>query len=212
MYYRASRAASHPCWTTRCGVGRGPRVGRLCFDASCVPQHIEACRAVGRLLHRVAGVWQLPVKCNGAAGGEFTIEAFDESERRKDEGGDAFFVSIRGPGTRIRAKVDDHGDGSYTVRFKPEVSGKLMVAISLYGDELAGSPFFCHVHTPTPKSFSCTVRGPALHTAIARMQHHFEISCRAATGLIAHAEISTSTWAAALLQLKTKGSPSATGC
>ena len=177
------------------------------FDAPmAVPQHIEEpveepvgpsaasrCRVSGN------GLSNATVRQEAS----FTIEAFDESERRKDEGGDAFFVSIRGPGTRIRAKVDDHGDGSYTVRFKPEVSGKLMVAISLYGDELAGSPFFCHVHTPTPKSFSCTVRGPALHTAIARMQHHFEISFRDATGQIAHAEdLDVYVEAVAPLQLK----------
>ena len=52
----------------------------------------------------------------------FTIDAHDENGERCARGGDAFFVAIRG-GSRVRARVCDNDDGSYTVRLKPSVSG-----------------------------------------------------------------------------------------
>ena len=118
----------------------------------------------------------------------FEITAFDERGKRRDEGGDAFFVNIRGCGVRIRARITDHHDGRYTVRYKPEISGVYAIAISLYGDSLLGSPFMLHAHTQTAVAAQCIVRGDALHTAVARIQQYFEISFRDAGGEIAHAE------------------------
>ena len=118
----------------------------------------------------------------------FTIEAHNGRGERKEEGGDAFFVSIRGCGVRLRAKVIDNQDGSYTVKYKTQTSGVYAIAISLLGESLPGSPFLCHARTPTAEASQCIVRGDALHLAIARTTHSFEVSFRDAEGVCAHAE------------------------
>ena len=140
----------------------------------------------------------LPAKCEASGAGLaeaivrqetfFDIKACDGRGQPKEHGGDAFFVSIRGCGVRVRARVIDHRDGSYTVRYKPEISGSYAVAISLYGDSLPGSPFLLRASTPTAVASECVLRGEALHLAIARTQQHFEVSFRDATGQVAHAE------------------------
>lgn len=140
----------------------------------------------------------LPAKCEASGAGLaeaivrqetfFDIKACDGRGQPKEHGGDAFFVSIRGCGVRVRARVIDNRDGSYTVRYKPEISGSYAVAISLYGDSLPGSPFLLRASTPTAVASECVLRGEALHLAIARTQQHFEVSFRDATGQVAHAE------------------------
>lgn len=55
-------------------------------------------------------------------------------------------------------------------------------------EPIAGSPFTCHVSTPTPSAPHCILRGPALQAAIARKEETFEIQFRDATGQLAHAE------------------------
>ena len=50
----------------------------------------------------------------------FTIVARDQYGDNMEDGGDPMFVSIRGCGLRVRAKVFDQGDGSYLVTYKTE--------------------------------------------------------------------------------------------
>jgi hypothetical protein len=94
-----------------------------------------------------------------------------DGERQK-QGGDSFFVSIRGRGAgeMVRAKVIDNLDGTYAVGYKPIHSGRYAVSISLLGEPLPGSPFTCAVSTPTPSAPHCVLRGTALQTAIARKE------------------------------------------
>ena len=54
----------------------------------------------------------------------FTIEARTAREAEQVEGGDSFFVAIRGRGESVRAKVLDQKNGKYAVGFKPIVSGR----------------------------------------------------------------------------------------
>ena len=108
----------------------------------------------------------------------FTIKAYDADGKRKREGGDAFFVNIRSGGVRLRAKVRDHEDGSYTVSYNPEVSGVYKIAVSLLGESLPGSPFECVASTPTPSAELCSLRGDALVRAVSRQQQTFEVVFR----------------------------------
>ena len=118
----------------------------------------------------------------------FTIESFDENGERQTRGGDNFFVSVRGRGERVHARVTDKQEGTYEVTFKPITIGKYLISASLCGEPLPGSPFLCHVGTPTPSAPHCILRGRALTHATARKEEAFEILFRDALNQIAHAE------------------------
>ena len=118
----------------------------------------------------------------------FTIEAFNDQGARQLIGGDSFFVAIRGRGEKVRAKVIDHEDGTYSVGYKPTVSGRYTISLSIHGAPLKDSPFTTFVSTPTPSAPHCVLRGIALTAATARKEEHFEVQFRDATGQIAHAE------------------------
>ena len=85
----------------------------------------------------------------------FRIIAYDADGNPREEGGDAFFVSIHGRGMRLRAKVTDEYDGTYSVRYFPSQSGTYFINISLLGEGLPGSPFTCAVITPTAAAPYC---------------------------------------------------------
>ena len=122
----------------------------------------------------------------------FTIQSCNAHGIRFEEGGDTFNVAIRftGMGIRVKAKVVDHDDGSYTVSFKPPRAGRCTIRVSLHGEELPGSPFTCIVaglSGPTPIANQCTVRGDALTRIVARQPEQFYIAFRDQAGQIAHA-------------------------
>ena len=120
--------------------------------------------------------------------GRFFIEARDANGHRRRSGGDHFFVAIRGCGVRLRARVTDSGNGTYAVAFKPSLGGKYLIAISLYGESLPGSPFRCLAQAALPCAARCVVRGDALERAVARVQQAFEVSFRDGGGQLTHAE------------------------
>ena len=62
------------------------------------------------------------------------------------------------------------------------------VSITLYGEPIPGSPFALTVLSPVPDAMQCRVRGPGLHSAIAREPSHFEIEFVDAFGQVTHAE------------------------
>ena len=72
----------------------------------------EQCQVSGRGLS-IATVRQLTT---------FTVTAQDSDGQPQTEGGDTFFVAIRGA-SRVRAKVTDNADGTYSVAYRPSVSG-----------------------------------------------------------------------------------------
>ena len=118
----------------------------------------------------------------------FVIEARLGDGTRQPNGGDSFFVAIRGRGETVRAKVIDQENGQYAVGFKPVNSGKYTISISLLGEPLPGSPFMCMVGTPTASAPHCLLKGAALRTAIARKEEMFEVQFRDQQGQTAHAE------------------------
>ena len=70
----------------------------------------------------------------------FFIEGFDaRGQRRRNEGGDKFVVSVTGAAT-IRARCYDEGDGRYSVEYKPNTTGKYRLSV-MKGAAFPGSPF-----------------------------------------------------------------------
>ena len=118
----------------------------------------------------------------------FHIETFDAAGIRRNTGGDLFLVTMRGCGEMVRVKVVDLKDGKYVIEYKPIVSGKYQISVSLCGVQLPGSPFRCLVSTPTASAPHCILRGSALLKAIARKEEYFEIQFRDFLGQVAHAE------------------------
>ena len=117
----------------------------------------------------------------------FTIIACDEQGEKIGHGGDTFFVAIRGA-SRVRARVTDNEDGTYTVEYKPSVSGLYSISVSVFGLPLSGSPFAVSAITPAPDAENCELRGEALRKAVSRHSHQFEVRFRDSLGHTAVAE------------------------
>ena len=122
----------------------------------------------------VAGIERLYAISTKAAPATFTIQSFDKEGQRKKRGGETFFVAVRGA-TRVRARIADPDTGDYIVSWQPGVSGSYHVAVSLFGEQLPGSPFDVLVHDPSPYAQMCTARGEALHSLVARTPSVFEV-------------------------------------
>lgn len=105
---------------------------------------------------------------------QFTIEAKDERGTPCTQGGEVFSVSVRGA-SLVKARVADNDDGTYLVEYKPSVSGRYTISITLGGQLLSGSPFGLNVLTPQPDPTRCVLRGEALTNAKARENASFEI-------------------------------------
>ena len=108
---------------------------------------------------------------------EFTIEARDAKGNQRSEGGDQFFVAIRGA-SRVRARVTDHNDGLYSVTWTPPQSGAYNIAVSSFGIPLPGSPFAHHVKAAAPYAPNCVASGAGLFEAVARATQSFEVAFR----------------------------------
>ena len=134
-------------------------------------------RATGQALHT----------CMVRSDATFEIEAFDARGERRKDGGDPFSISVRGASI-VRAKVLDRGDGTYLCHYRPSVSGRYTIGISLYGRPLRGSPFMLNVLSPIPDPAMCKVHGDGLNHAIAREPTSFSIEFINAFGNVTHAE------------------------
>lgn len=108
---------------------------------------------------------------------EFFIEARNGTGAMRREGGDSFFVAIRGC-SRVRARIADKGDGTYSCTWTPPQSGTYNIVVSCFGNSVPGSPFVCHALTPQPYAPQCAVSGAALLEAVARTTQTFDISFR----------------------------------
>ena len=97
-------------------------------------------------------------------------------------------MDVRGA-SALRARVFDNSDGTYTCRFCPSTSGKYSVTITLNGISLPESPFTVAVIPARPDPANCTVKGEALHAAIARDPSAFEVSFVDGLGQLTHAEV-----------------------
>ena len=118
---------------------------------------------------------------------QFTITVCDDKGQSLHKGGTRPVVAVRG-GSMVKARVTDVGDGTYITTYKPSVSGKYSIAISLGGVSLPGSPFPLNVVNNSPCAERCELRGEALTSAAARTPVSFEVLFRDALGEIAVAE------------------------
>ena len=103
---------------------------------------------------------------------KFEINGITEAGERCTTGGEAFFVAIRGV-DRIRARITDHEDGSYSVTWTPTTSGVYSIAVSLFGFSLEGSPFSVRVidmqvglHEAPTLDHHCCCLAVCLHVAL----------------------------------------------
>lgn len=124
----------------------------------------------------------------------FVIDAFDcegikqESVERCDADNFVVIVRMVRGGNQVLSRVIPHGNGSYTVGFKPNLSGKYCITITLLDKPVADSPYYCVVAPPRPSAPKCIVQGGALLKALAREPQHFEVGFRDALGQVTHAE------------------------
>ena len=116
----------------------------------------------------------------------FWIEAFDGRGRKRTEGGDAFFVHVRGPSV-VRASVTDNNDGSYLVVWKPSVSGTYVIAVSLFGVTVPSTPRAVVASTTLPCPAKCVVKGEHTRRAVSRATHSFEVHFKDRLGQVAPA-------------------------
>ena len=117
----------------------------------------------------------------------FVIEAYDQTGARMGKGGDAFFVTIRGP-AQVRCRVNDKGDGTYACVWMPPISGDFGVVVSSFGLEiLPGTPFTVEVKSQQPYAPKCLVSGSSLKSAIARDPQSFDVQFKDRLGFTTYA-------------------------
>ena len=88
---------------------------------------------------------------NGVAGAQtaISVQARDGAGNPRTEGGDAVAVSVSGSNTATPA-VTDNGNGTYSASYTPQVAGVDLVAITLNGSPISGSPYTSMVSAATP--------------------------------------------------------------
>eukprot|EP01121_Diplochlamys_sp_Union-15-3_P011826 TRINITY_DN3464_c0_g1_i1.p1 TRINITY_DN3464_c0_g1~~TRINITY_DN3464_c0_g1_i1.p1 ORF type:complete len:402 (+),score=88.63 TRINITY_DN3464_c0_g1_i1:60-1265(+) len=75
----------------------------------------------------------------------FTIQAKNNLGLACKIGGDPFNVEVSGPAEAQDLTVNDHNDGTYTVKFMLPASGKYTFHVKLFGQEISGSPVHINV-------------------------------------------------------------------
>uniref|UniRef100_A0A8C9JJW8 Filamin C n=1 Tax=Panthera tigris altaica TaxID=74533 RepID=A0A8C9JJW8_PANTA len=115
------------------------------FKIKVLPAHdASKVRASGPGLNASGIPASLPV--------EFTIDA-------RDAGEGLLTVQILDPeGKPKKANIRDNGDGTYTVSYLPDMSGRYTITIKYGGDEIPYSPFRIHA-LPTGDASKCLVTG-----------------------------------------------------
>ena len=152
--------------------------------ATRVRATLERMESTEQITYRVSGPGLLAATVREST--HFTIEAFGEDGHRMSKGGEPFSVSIHGV-SRARARITDNKNGVYNVEWKPVVSGRYNICISVLGIPVPGSPFALVASTPEPHASRCELRGKALSNVVARETQSFEISFRDKLGATTHA-------------------------
>ncbi|XP_028841248.1 filamin-C-like isoform X1 [Denticeps clupeoides] len=119
----------------------GQDVPRSPFKVNAGPAHdASKVRASGPGLDTAGVAASLPV--------EFTIDACDAGEG-------LLTVQILDPeGKPKKASIQDNGDGTYTVSYLPDMTGRYTITIKYGGDEIPYSPYRIHA-LPTGDASQC---------------------------------------------------------
>ncbi|KAF7253753.1 Filamin-C [Varanus komodoensis] len=122
------------------------------FKVRVLPAHdASKVRASGPGLSAAGIPASLPV--------EFTIDA-------RDAGEGLLTVQILDPeGKPKKANIRDNGDGTYTVSYVPDMTGRYTITIKYGGDEIPYSPFRIHA-LPAGDASKCLVTGACLGPTI----------------------------------------------
>jgi filamin len=97
----------------------------------------------------------------------FTIHAVDHDGKPRTDGGDNFDVKISGP-AKITPEVIDNGDGTYTVKYEPDVAGDYVIDVTAEGEHIKDAPFHVEIkegtdaHNSTAQ-FAITVQAKDKH-------------------------------------------------
>lgn len=120
-------------------------VTRSPFKVKVLPTHdASKVKASGPGLNTTGVPASLPV--------EFTIDA-------KDAGEGLLAVQITDPeGKPKKTHIQDNHDGTYTVAYVPDVTGRYTILIKYGGDEIPFSPYRVRA-VPTGDASKCTVTG-----------------------------------------------------
>uniref|UniRef100_A0A8C4QEV7 Filamin C n=1 Tax=Eptatretus burgeri TaxID=7764 RepID=A0A8C4QEV7_EPTBU len=127
-------------------------VPRSPFKVKVLPTHdASKVRASGPGLAAAGVAASLPV--------EFTIDA-------RDAGEGLLTVQITDPdGRPKKANIRDNHDGTYTVSYVPDMTGRYTITIKYGGDEIPSSPFLIRA-MPTGDASKCTVTGSGVGPTI----------------------------------------------
>ncbi|XP_037803838.1 E3 ubiquitin-protein ligase TRIM71-like [Penaeus monodon] len=91
----------------------------------------------------------------------FLVHGKDHLADQRLVGGDQVTVTVHGPdGLSFKGDVQDRGNGSYLVSYRPQVEGQHMIAVQMRGIHIQGSPFT--VQVKSGRSYSSV--GPVLLT------------------------------------------------
>ncbi|XP_045598418.1 E3 ubiquitin-protein ligase TRIM71 [Procambarus clarkii] len=91
----------------------------------------------------------------------FLVHGKDHLSDQRHVGGDLVTVTVHGPdGMASKADVQDRGNGSYLVSYRPQVEGQHVIAVLMRGMHIQGSPYT--VQVKTGRSYSSV--GPVLLT------------------------------------------------
>uniref|UniRef100_A0A7S1DTW6 Ig-like domain-containing protein n=3 Tax=Hemiselmis andersenii TaxID=464988 RepID=A0A7S1DTW6_HEMAN len=91
----------------------------------------------------------------------FSIQSKDMYGNKRTTGGDRFVISISGPSS-CEAKIRDKDDGSYACTWSAMIKGTYWIQISLNGDDISGSPYFCEIFPADVDVANCTAEGMGL--------------------------------------------------
>lgn len=127
-------------------------VPRSPFKVKVLPTHdASKVKASGPGLNTTGVPASLPV--------EFTIDA-------KDAGEGLLAVQITDPeGKPKKTHIQDNHDGTYTVAYVPDVTGRYTILIKYGGDEIPFSPYRVRA-VPTGDASKCTVTGAGIGPTI----------------------------------------------
>jgi filamin len=105
-----------------------------------------------------------------------TIHAVDADGNAVPHGGDPFVVGIVGP-EAVVPKIQDNGDGTYSVDYVVATPGEYEIDITLHGTPIKDSPFHV-VIKPDVDASKCYAEGPGLERAFDNEVATFTIFAR----------------------------------
>ncbi|KAK5646544.1 hypothetical protein RI129_005008 [Pyrocoelia pectoralis] len=92
---------------------------------------------------------------------EVTLETYDSSNEPLQRGGETVVADLRhrdaGISRSVQVNVEDNGNGTYHLKFTPDVAGKLLLSILIKGQPIKDNPFQILVRTLRPHhgTFHC---------------------------------------------------------